>query len=180
MSDKDEDSICKKCGTTADNHFTAWEGGVPVVGSYRDAPNGRICSPNAAEVVHQAAGKLWGAIAAEDPSEPLRTAWYAFSKILRGDEPEKKSSCAVRVELKACEFEYLETSHRTFCLTHQRDEVACVKEKLEGAVDALNKIHDLAGQMSGPNPHPHLGAIQDWCHQVTGPCEGKKAGGALK
>lgn len=69
-----------------------------------------------------------------------------------------------------CRLEYLETSHRTFCKTHQRDEIACVKEKLGEAVDALNKIHDLAGQMSGPNPHPHLGAIQDWCHRVTGYC----------
>lgn len=41
----------------------------------------------------------------------------------------------------------------------------------EAAADALNKIHDLVGQIHGPlSEHPHLGAIQAWCHKVTGDC----------
>ena len=39
--------------------------------------------------------------------------------------------------------------------------------------DALNKIHDLAGQMSNrfepEKSHPNLGAIQAWVHMVL-PC----------
>lgn len=58
----DEDAICKQCGATADDHFTAWENGMPVVGSYKDAPNGRICSPVVVErapvVVDQEACQL--------------------------------------------------------------------------------------------------------------------------
>lgn len=38
-------------------------------------------------------------------------------------------------------------------------------------IDALNKIHDLAGQMSGPASHTHIGAIQACCHKVLGPCK---------
>lgn len=45
------------------------------------------------------------------------------------------------------------------------------QEKLiERMTNSLNKIHDLAGQISGPDAHPNLGAIQDWVHQVL-PCE---------
>lgn len=40
--------------------------------------------------------------------------------------------------------------------------------------DALNKIHDLAGQMGNPfhpeDQHPHIGAIQAWVHLVL-PCK---------
>ena len=36
--------------------------------------------------------------------------------------------------------------------------------------EALNKIHDLVGQIRGPlADHPHLGAIQAWVHKVL-PC----------
>lgn len=37
--------------------------------------------------------------------------------------------------------------------------------------DALNKIHDLAGQIGD---HPHVGAIQAWVHKIL-PCEGRQA-----
>jgi hypothetical protein len=49
----DEDEICKKCGTAAENHFTSWKDGVPMVGSYRDAPKGRICSPDVGTIEHE-------------------------------------------------------------------------------------------------------------------------------
>lgn len=42
------------------------------------------------------------------------------------------------------------------------------KSRVERMDDSLNKIHDLAGQMG--NIHPHVGAIQDWVHQVS-PCD---------
>lgn len=44
MADEDEDAICKKCGARAEEHHTRWIDGIPVVGSYKNAPNGRICS----------------------------------------------------------------------------------------------------------------------------------------
>lgn len=52
------------------------------------------------------------------------------------------------------------------------EERAKVNLQVAGMTDALNKIHDLVGQIGGPlAAHPHLGAIQAWCHQVTGPCD---------
>lgn len=34
---------CSKCGADEEDHYTAWENGVAIVGSYQDAPNGRVC-----------------------------------------------------------------------------------------------------------------------------------------
>lgn len=76
--------------------------------------------------------------------------------------------------MQDCKLEWFETRDQAFCNTHKRFELACVQEKVREAVDALNKIHDLAGQINGPNAHPNLGAIQDWCHRITGPCDDKK------
>lgn len=51
----------------------------------------------------------------------------------------------------------------------------CVQKRIDMAIqpyqDALNKIHDLAGQMG--DIHPHVGAIQAWVHEVS-PCEGHR------
>jgi hypothetical protein len=41
---------CTKCGAEGDDHFTAWSYGIPVVGSYKDAPDGRICSESKEEM----------------------------------------------------------------------------------------------------------------------------------
>lgn len=49
-----------------------------------------------------------------------------------------------------------------------RDELREKDAQLEHMQDALNKIHDLAGQMG--DIHPHAGAIQAWVHEVS-PCE---------
>lgn len=49
-----------------------------------------------------------------------------------------------------------------------RDELREKDLHLERMQDALNKIHDLAGQMG--DIHPHVGAIQAWVHEVS-PCE---------
>lgn len=46
-----------------------------------------------------------------------------------------------------------------------------VSRKFDAAVEALNKIHDLAGEMGD---HPHAGAIQAWVHTVL-PCPAKPA-----
>lgn len=54
-----------------------------------------------------------------------------------------------------------------------RSEVAQLKLKNEAMTNALNKIHDLAGQVMGPDSHPNLGAIQAWVHEVS-PCEVKR------
>jgi hypothetical protein len=45
----ESDAPCARCGGETDDHFTAWAYGIPVVGSYEGAPNGRICSIEAAE-----------------------------------------------------------------------------------------------------------------------------------
>lgn len=49
--------------------------------------------------------------------------------------------------------------------TVQRFAKAIRKSKVESVTAALNKIHDLAGQID----HPHAGAIQAWVHKVL-PC----------
>jgi hypothetical protein len=38
------------------------------------------------------------------------------------------------------------------------------------AISALEKIHDLAGELARSVDHPHVGAIQAWVHQVS-PCQ---------
>lgn len=130
MIEEDENAICKKCGTTADNHFTAWENGVPVVGSYRDAPNGRICSPNAVEAVEKAADKLREAIFTEASSDPIRTAWHGLAKALMGDEPEKRAPDPLPAKREPCQLEWFEARGQAFCNTHKRYELDCVKEDL--------------------------------------------------
>lgn len=47
-----------------------------------------------------------------------------------------------------------------------------LSKKLDAWENVLNKIHDLAGQIMGPDSHPNLGAIQDWVHTVL-PCPEK-------
>lgn len=58
-----------------------------------------------------------------------------------------------------------------------RDELREKDAQLDRMQDALNKIHDLAGQMG--DIHPHVGAIQAWVHEVS-PCEVKQDGGVQK
>lgn len=53
----------------------------------------------------------------------------------------------------------------------ERQSVKNITAMYGDAVEALNKIHDLVGQIRGDlAEHPHLGAIQAWCHKVTGDC----------
>lgn len=44
------DETCARCGAHQDDHYTQWENGIPIVGSYHDAPNGRVCSNLAEEL----------------------------------------------------------------------------------------------------------------------------------
>lgn len=48
-----------------------------------------------------------------------------------------------------------------------KDTLVLEKERLQ---DALNKIHDLAGELGRSVDHPHIGAIQAWVHEVS-PCK---------
>lgn len=48
--DHDREETCARCGAHHDDHYTAWENGIPIVGSYQDAPNGRVCSNLAEEL----------------------------------------------------------------------------------------------------------------------------------
>jgi hypothetical protein len=57
--------------------------------------------------------------------------------------------------------------HCAHRIREERDALLLEKRKM---VDALGKIHDLAGQVMGPEAHPNLGAIQDWVHKVL-PCD---------
>jgi len=52
-----------------------------------------------------------------------------------------------------------------------RDERDAALLQLDQAITALNKIHDLAGEMG--TVHPHVGAIQAWVHEVS-PCKIEK------
>ena len=41
-----DDEHCKVCGADLDDHYTVLsDEGYPIVGSFKDAPNGRICTP---------------------------------------------------------------------------------------------------------------------------------------
>lgn len=68
-----------------------------------------------------------------------------------------------------CDNAYHDRGHGicSFCVQDR------IKKALEPYQNALGKIHDLAGQIMGPDSHPNLGAIQDWVHQVL-PCEVKQ------
>lgn len=65
-------------------------------------------------------------------------------------------------------FAWKECGHPTQPAGQQECHV-CLMAKVAEMTEALNKIHDLVGQMG--LDHPHLGAIQAWCHKVTGECE---------
>jgi hypothetical protein len=57
-------------------------------------------------------------------------------------------------------------------------EIVGANLRISEMTGALNKIHDLAGQVGGSTANPemtnlNLGAIQDWCHKVTEPCAEK-------
>jgi hypothetical protein len=43
-----------------------------------------------------------------------------------------------------------------------------------GIREALAKAHDLALQLEGPDAHPNLGAIRDWCNRGLETLEGKR------
>jgi hypothetical protein len=44
-------------------------------------------------------------------------------------------------------------------------------EQLVVDVNALQKVHDLAGELSSPDAHPHIGAIMAWCDGALGGIE---------
>jgi hypothetical protein len=52
--------------------------------------------------------------------------------------------------------------------TRENAELIALAPKMK---EALEKIHDLAGQMG--DIHPHVGAIQAWVHEVL-PCQAHK------
>lgn len=74
------------------------------------------------------------------------------------------------------EYELLCTTHNQTALQCSNDRVTALELKITAMTNALNKIHDLAGQMSGPDAHPNLGAIQALVHEVTGDCGEKRNG----
>jgi hypothetical protein len=85
-------------------------------------------------------------------------------------------------EIKTCNECGMTTEDLYYSLHHPRrcsktveKELSTLKLQVHKMTDALNKIHDLAGQVSGSHfINSNMGAIQDWCHRVTGPCVQKR------
>ena len=124
----DGDEICGKCGAQVDDHYTAWENGVPVVGSYKDAPDGRICSLDAG-AVNLKVSELQNIL--------YRVRWHVstdnFCDCHAGNgEPHKNENCLLLVLASVVEkspkccppFEPEKRIHSEFCRNYTKKQVA--------------------------------------------------------